>query len=191
VEELFDVGVEGPPNVPRTSGRPRKPVVAADGEDVVAVVAGKRGRGRPPRAGAIISPPKPKYTAGSGRSVGRPKKNASVTSQALDQVAYDDLKSKLEFFQSRIVQAVATLKTRFMNQHSNSGIAALHELEGLAAMDLNAPFQEEPEPQPVVEEHNVNQPPQFTELHPFFQNQLYNMQQPGSFQAQAPNRQLL
>ncbi|KAM7279702.1 hypothetical protein ACFE04_006836 [Oxalis oulophora] len=145
--ELFDAGVSGPSIFPRGRGRPKRNAVV--GGVASGAVAGKR-RGRPPRAGTVVSPPKPKNIAGSGRPVGRPRKNSSIIRGVAEQVVYEDMKRKFEFFQSKIRQAVGELKPQFTGQSSVSAIAAIQDLEDLASMDINGPLIEDPEPHPVV-----------------------------------------
>ncbi|PQQ05250.1 altered inheritance of mitochondria protein 3 [Prunus yedoensis var. nudiflora] len=88
----------------------------------------------------------------TGRPVGRPKKNALVTTtEAPDSqaVANGEFKRKLEYFQFKVGQAVGALKPYLNNESEVSAIAAIQELEGLAAMDISAPFTFEA-PQPPV-----------------------------------------
>uniref|UniRef100_A0A2P2LX10 Uncharacterized protein MANES_09G031800 n=1 Tax=Rhizophora mucronata TaxID=61149 RepID=A0A2P2LX10_RHIMU len=134
--------------VPRPRGRPRKTAGAASG--VGAMLLPAKRSGRPPKFGGIKKPKK-----SSGRPVGRPKKNGNASwgaaevpeprLQALTE-ANADLKGKLEFFQSRVGQAVGALKPLLTSETAISAIAAIQELEGLTAMDINAPFREEPPP---------------------------------------------
>ncbi|KAA3460824.1 SH3 domain-containing protein C23A1.17-like [Gossypium australe] len=100
-----------------------------------------KGRGRPPKSGGVAAKPiKPKKS--TGKPVGRPKK-------ATDGAAsYGDLKRKLEFFQSKVKQAVGVLKSQFSSESNISAIDAIQELEVLAAMDINKPFKDDAQPPP-------------------------------------------
>ncbi|XP_038994213.1 chromosomal protein D1-like isoform X1 [Hibiscus syriacus] len=119
-----DVGVPSP------RGRPKGTARAA-----AVVSLGKR-RGRPPKiAGVTVKPMKT-----TGKPVGRPKKTTEGSeseSKAL-AAAYEDFKKKLEFFQSKVKQAVEALKPQFTNGSNSSAIDAILELEGLAAMDIGS-----------------------------------------------------
>ncbi|KAF5957891.1 hypothetical protein HYC85_005116 [Camellia sinensis] len=126
----------------RPRGRPPKNAVAGaagGGGSLVAAVGGgvlpgKR-RGRPPKAGGAVKKPRKL----SGKPLGRPKKNGSMT--AIQQsVAYEDLKNKIAHFQSRVKQAISMVKPHLNNETAVSAIAALQELEELATMDMNAPL---------------------------------------------------
>jgi hypothetical protein len=50
------------------------------------------------------------------------------------------------FQQSRIKQAAGVLKP-LLTSATISAVAAIQELEGLASMDINVPWREEPQPQ--------------------------------------------
>ncbi|KAL7192444.1 hypothetical protein ACSBR2_024308 [Camellia fascicularis] len=126
----------------RPRGRPPKNTVAGaagGGGSLVAAVSGgvlpgKR-RGRPPKAGGAVK----KHRKLSGKPLGRPKKNGSMT--AIQQsVAYEDLKNKIAHFQSRVKQAISMVKPHLNNETAVSAIVALQELEELATMDMNAPL---------------------------------------------------
>ncbi|CAK7349611.1 unnamed protein product [Dovyalis caffra] len=134
---------------PRPRGRPRKgDAPAGAGAVAVAVVQAKR-PGRPPKLPGVMTP---KLKNSSGKPVGRPRKNASApwatrASQAQAQAElHGELKRKLEFFQSRVKQAVGVLKPHLTGA-AISAVAAIQELEGLASMDINVPWTEEPQPQ--------------------------------------------
>jgi hypothetical protein len=140
-----DVPVVKPLGRPR--GRRTKNVVAGGGDGVAlsgvggGVLPAKR-RGRPPRVVGIkprvVGIKKPRKL--TGRPVGRPRKNASIPGIASQQlVAYEDLKGKLEFFKSRIKEAVITVKPHLNPETALSAFGALQELEELATMDLNGP----------------------------------------------------
>ncbi|XP_057951244.1 histone H1.2-like [Malania oleifera] len=143
-------------SVGRPRGRPRKeggPSVAAGqsrprGRPPTSVkvrgALGVQRRGRPAKVGGVR---KPKKLA--GRPVGRPRKNDS---EAAQQANHEDLKAKLEHIQSKVRQAVAALKPHFTNESATSAVAALLDLEELAAMDVNAQFkvgESRPPPPPV------------------------------------------
>ncbi|XWS64187.1 hypothetical protein CRYUN_Cryun06bG0164900 [Craigia yunnanensis] len=124
------------PNLPRPRGRPKGTSGAAG-----LMVPGKR-RGRPPKIGGVTANPiKPKKT--TGKPVGRPKKTSDGAESKAVAAAYGDLKRKLEFFQSKVKQAVVVLRPQFTSESSNiSVIDAIQELEVLAAMDIGIPFKE-------------------------------------------------
>ncbi|XP_022850381.1 uncharacterized protein LOC111372327 [Olea europaea var. sylvestris] len=118
----------------------------AVGSGGVSPAAQKR-PGRPPKVGGeakkplklpTVKPKKPRKL--SGKPLGRPKKDASGTvtqaPNSQQQVAFEDLKGKLEHLQSRIKQTVNVVKPCLDNA---TAISALQELETLASMDLNAP----------------------------------------------------
>ncbi|KAJ8753667.1 hypothetical protein K2173_026343 [Erythroxylum novogranatense] len=160
---------------PKSPGRPRKP------KSVMAAQNGvKRGRGRPPKAqshsvavtyaadGTLISVARPRGRPrkavapatprkSTGRPVGRPRKNTNMSwitteqSQTQAQAEVADLKMKLEFFQSRVRQAVGLLRPQLSSETGMiSVMTAIQELEGLASLDVNAPLREDPLP-PVVQ----------------------------------------
>ncbi|KAK8474759.1 hypothetical protein V6N13_035776 [Hibiscus sabdariffa] len=116
---------------PRPRGRPKGTGVAA------AVAAGVtvpgKGRGRPPKIGGVAAKPR----KSTGQPVGRPKKTSGGAA------SYGDLKRKLEFFQSKVKQAVEVLKSQFSSESNISTIDAIQELEGLATMDIGKPFKED------------------------------------------------
>ncbi|KAJ4713512.1 HMG-Y-related protein A [Melia azedarach] len=138
-----DANVHVPVPVPggaRPRGRPRKVGTSGD-------AGGKQQRGRPPK--------KLKNSTGSGRPVGRPKKEKS------EAQAVADLRRKLEFFQSKVNQALSILKPQLNSGNHISVVAAIQELEGLASMDVNAPLREDPQPQaqPQPQQQPQPQPP--------------------------------
>ncbi|GKV05144.1 hypothetical protein SLEP1_g17186 [Rubroshorea leprosula] len=125
----------GVPNTPRSRGRPSK-IAALP----IAVGGGKR-RGRPPKVAGVSKPMKPKKS--TGKPVGRPKKTTEVPVQQTSlTAAYGDLQRKLQFFQSKVKQAVDMLKPQFTSESNTSAVAVIQELEGLAAMDISVPFRE-------------------------------------------------
>ncbi|KAL2461728.1 high mobility group A5 [Abeliophyllum distichum] len=111
------------------------------------VPAARKHPGRPPKAGAemkkslkphTVKPKKPRKL--SGKPLGRPKKDASDTviqaPNSQQQMAYEDLKGKLEHLQSRIKPIVSVIKPCL---NTATAISALQELETLASMDVNVP----------------------------------------------------
>ncbi|KAH0976026.1 hypothetical protein GBA52_017925 [Prunus armeniaca] len=133
-------------SLPRPRGRPKKKDAAA-AVRVGGLVPGKRGR--PPGLPGMERPKR-----STGRPVGRPKKNALVTTtEAPDSqaVANGEFKRKLEYFQFKVGQAVGALKPCLNNETEVSAIAAIQELEGLAAMDISAPFTFEATQPPVLQ----------------------------------------
>ncbi|XP_052182765.1 histone H1 [Diospyros lotus] len=137
----------------RGRGRPPKNAVApaaAAHSDAAAAVGGDgalavvgdgllpvKRRGRPPGSGG-----RPRKL--SGKPLGRPKKNALMAGdQAVatqEVVAYEELKNKLEHFQSRVRHAVSLVKPQLNNETAVSALGALQELEQLATLDLSTPF---------------------------------------------------
>ncbi|PON98769.1 AT hook-like [Trema orientale] len=130
---------------PRPRGRPKKIAVTAGNAAGVGILSGKR-RGRPPKVAGIN-----KLKKSTGKRVGRPKKNALAATVATDALlaANGDLKRKLEYFQSKVKQAVGMLKPQLTHESPVTAIAAVQELEELATLDINGPIREE-----------VQQPPQ-------------------------------
>ncbi|KAI9384350.1 hypothetical protein POPTR_012G048500v4 [Populus trichocarpa] len=133
---------------PKPRGRPRKGATPTSAGAVVMVQAKRPGR--PAKVPGVM---KLKPKKNSGRPVGRPRKNANApwainrASQLQAQAElHGDLKRKLEFFQSRIKQAAGVLKP-LLTSATISAVAAIQELEGLASMDINVPWREEPQPQ--------------------------------------------
>ncbi|KAM7268510.1 hypothetical protein ACFE04_010676 [Oxalis oulophora] len=178
--QINAVSVPGAPVVPKTRGRPRKttasPAAGIGGISVgnlaavnVAAVVSEKRRGRPPRKfAAVLIPQKPKrnYYVKRGRSVGRPRKYASGTASTPDGERAADLKRKLEFFQSKVMQAVGALKPQFTSETNIGAIAAIQDLEGLAAMDITAPFRDEPQPQQPSGFQSQPQGPTVVQNHP-------------------------
>ncbi|KAL6178224.1 hypothetical protein ACLB2K_049743 [Fragaria x ananassa] len=123
-----------PQPAPRPRGRPKKDKSAAG----VAAGTGKP-RGRPPLVPGVDRP----KLSRSGRPVGRPKKDATLAITAAPDpniAANAELKRKLEYFQSRVSQAVGVLKPFLNNESAVDAAAAIKELEGLATMDISAPL---------------------------------------------------
>ncbi|CAK9139825.1 unnamed protein product [Ilex paraguariensis] len=76
-----------------------------------------------------------------GRRLDHAYANASTAGVDQQQLlSYQDLKSKLEHFQSRIKQAVTVVKPHLNMESAVSALVALQELEGLATMDVSAPL---------------------------------------------------
>ncbi|GAU12820.1 hypothetical protein TSUD_73070 [Trifolium subterraneum] len=167
----------------RPRGRPKKYAdEVLPGAHVVAAPATKQGR--PPKLAAVGRPKN-----SSGRPVGRPK-----GSKAAKKLADEDLRKKLEHFQSKIKESLDVLKPYFDQESPATAVAAIKELEMLATLDLKAPlkdetqqvqpFTEQPQPeQPQVEQPQAEQPqpeqqlpPQ--QLHPQLvpQAQIYEQQ---------------
>lgn len=96
-------------------------------------------RGRPKSAGGLK-----KQRKLSGKPLGRPKKTEPTTAVQVSNLqqlmAYQELRSKLEFFQSRIRQTVGVLRPYLDGQNAANALAALQELEELAAIDVTAPL---------------------------------------------------
>lgn len=111
------------------------------GEGVLAAgpaPAAKR-RGRPPRA--QNGPKTPRKL--SGKPLGRPKKISSqpaVQGSSMQQLlAYNEMRSKLDFFQLRIKQTVGVLKPCLDSSTAATALGALRELEELANLELGPP----------------------------------------------------
>ncbi|OMO76474.1 Histone H1/H5 [Corchorus capsularis] len=146
-------------NLGRPRGRGRPKGVTSAAVAAAAVVPGKR-RGRPPKLGGVSAakPLTPRKT--TGKPVGRPKKNTEGAESKASAAAYGDLKRKLEFFQSRVKQAVGVLKPQFTSESNISAIGAIQELEGLAAMDIsNSTFKDDAQPMAMPPPASSNQPP--------------------------------
>ncbi|KAJ6749000.1 hypothetical protein OIU79_029981 [Salix purpurea] len=88
---------------------------------------------------------------------------------------HGDFKRKLEFFQSKVKQAVGVLKPH-LTTATISAVAAIQELEGLASMDITIPWREEPltqpqplpqpQPQPQLQPQQLPQPLPQPQLQP-------------------------
>ncbi|KAG5007533.1 HMG-Y-related protein A [Glycine soja] len=149
---------------PRARGRPKKYA-----DEMIAAGRGRgrgrgrggggRGRGRG-RGELPAQPRKP-----GARPVGRPKKGSTSASTS-QNAANEDLRRKLEHFQSKVKESLAVLKPHFNHESPVTAIAAIQELEVLGTMDLNVPLRDEtlphqvelPPPQPPVQQQQ--QPPQ-------------------------------
>ncbi|XP_023641817.1 protein transport protein SEC31 [Capsella rubella] len=142
-------------NGARRRGRPRRvvdpssvvAVAPAGGEIGAAVAPGmKRGRGRPPKIGGVISRlMKPKR--GRGRPVGRPRKIAtSVTTGTQDS---GELKKKLDVFQEKVKEIVKVLKDGVTSDNP-AVVQAIKDLEGLTVMETVEPqAMDDVQPQPM------------------------------------------
>lgn len=111
------------------------------GEGVLAAApapAAKR-RGRPPRT--QNGPKTPRKL--SGKPLGRPKKissSAGVQGPSMQQLlAFNEMRSKLDFFQLRIKQTIGVLKPALDSSTSATALGALRELEELANLELGPP----------------------------------------------------
>ncbi|XP_045820149.1 histone H1-II-like [Trifolium pratense] len=119
----------------------------------------------------------------SRRPVGRPK-----GSKAAKKLNDEDLRKKLEHFQSKIKESLDVLKPYFDKESPVTAVAAIQELEMLATLDLKAPlrdetqqqqpqpFSEQEQPQPEQPQPEQQLPPQ--QLHPQLvtQAQIYEQQ---------------
>ncbi|KAI9077458.1 hypothetical protein K1719_040577 [Acacia pycnantha] len=130
----------------RGRGRPKKnatvlPHSGDPPEDASLPIKSSRGRGRPKKnaTGLPHSGDAPEdVEAGSG-GVKRPEDPASRFVGQLEKgtsSVEEELRSKLEYFQSKVNESLAEFK-----HHFNRAITAIQELEAVAAMDLNAPQQ--------------------------------------------------
>ncbi|XVF43225.1 hypothetical protein PTKIN_Ptkin02bG0023200 [Pterospermum kingtungense] len=129
------------PSLPRPRGRPKG---TGGGPAAGVVVSGKR-RGRPPKiAGVAAKPIAPKKT--TGKPVGRPKKITNGADSKELREAYEDATGLLEFYQSKVKQIVGVLKPHFTPESNINAISAIHDLEGLAVMDISTPFKRNDQP---------------------------------------------
>ncbi|XP_058732436.1 uncharacterized protein LOC131603969 [Vicia villosa] len=141
----------------RPRGRPKKYA------DELMSVAPTMRQGRPAKL-AVIGGPKNPFR----RPVGRPK-----GAKGVKKFADEDLRKKLEHFQSKVKESLEVLKPYFDHQSPVNAVAAIQELENLATLDLKAPLRDETQQQ---------QPEQFPEQPP--------PQQQLPPQEQAPLQQL-
>ncbi|KAH1251930.1 hypothetical protein AAZX31_05G230700 [Glycine max] len=170
-----------PNGSPRPRGRPKKSFTAA-GAPALSAVAGAargRGRGRPRGVFPVVRPGRPQKLA-VGRSknpvrrpVGRPKGSTAAAITA-HKAANEDLRKKLEHFQSKVKESLGTLKPYFNHESPVTAIAAIQELEVLSTLDLKAPLRDETQQQP---------PPQPL---PQTQTQVYEQQYPQPQSQQLP-----
>ncbi|KAK7320192.1 hypothetical protein RJT34_04928 [Clitoria ternatea] len=140
-----------PNGSPRPRGRPRKNAAAIVGAMTLATVgAATRGRGRGRGRGVlpVVRPGRPqklavgRLTNPARRPVGRPKGATSAISKA-QKAANEDLKKKLEHFQSKVKESLGVLKPYFNHESPVTAIAAIQDLEILATLDLKAPLRDE------------------------------------------------
>ncbi|KHN10548.1 Histone H1.2 [Glycine soja] len=136
-------------------------------------------RGRPPKPKPVVRPGRPQKLA-VGRSknpvrrpVGRPKGSTAAAITA-HKAANEDLRKKLEHFQSKVKESLGTLKPYFNHESPVTAIAAIQELEVLSTLDLKAPLRDETQQQP---------PPQPL---PQTQTQVYEQQYPQPQSQQLP-----
>ncbi|KAL2342354.1 hypothetical protein Fmac_003639 [Flemingia macrophylla] len=162
------VAASVPNGSPRPRGRPRKTAPApAPPPGLVSLgpAVGGRGRGRPKLLPVMRQgrPPKlavgrPKNTA--ARPVGRPK-GATAAAITAHKAANEDLRKKLEHFQSKVKESLGMLKPYFNHESPVTAIAAIQELEVLSTLDLKAPLrdetQQQPQPQPQPHPHPQTQ----------------------------------
>ncbi|MCI18160.1 histone H1-like, partial [Trifolium medium] len=76
-------------------------------------------------------------------------------SKAAKKLADEDLRKKLEHFQSKIKESLDVLKPYFDKESPVTAVAAIQELEMLATLDLKAPLRDETQqqqPQPFSEQ---------------------------------------
>ncbi|KAG5041814.1 hypothetical protein JHK82_013913 [Glycine max] len=133
-----------PNGSPRPRGRPKKSFTAAGAPALSAVAGAARGRGR-----------------------GRGSTAAAITAH---KAANEDLRKKLEHFQSKVKESLGTLKPYFNHESPVTAIAAIQELEVLSTLDLKAPLrdetQQQPPPQPLPQTQTQSQQlPQFFQPH--------------------------
>ncbi|CAJ1936647.1 unnamed protein product [Sphenostylis stenocarpa] len=165
-----------PNGSPRPRGRPRKIVTTGGAPPLSA-----RGRGRPRgvlpliRAGRLQKLAVGRAKNPARRPVGRPKGStaAAITAQKADN---EDLRKKLEHFQTKVKESLGTLKPYFNHESPVTAIAAIQELEVLSTLDLKAPLrdetQQQPEPLPQTQVYEQQYPPQVSQqplLQQFFQ----------------------
>ena len=165
-----------PNGSPRPRGRPKKIVAGAGAPALSSVGGAPRGRGRPRGVLPLVRPGRPQKLAvgrpknPARRPVGRPKGSTAAAITA-HKAANDDLRRKLEHFQSKVKESLGTLKPYFNHESPVTAIAAIQELEVLSTLDLKAPLRDEthqqPQPQPQVYEQQYPQPQPL--LQQFFQ----------------------
>ncbi|WVZ24390.1 hypothetical protein V8G54_002934 [Vigna mungo] len=172
-----------PNGSPRPRGRPRK-IVPAGGAPLLTLTAdggAARGRGRPRgvfsvvRAGRLQKLAVGRAKNPARRPVGRPKGSTAAAISA-HKAANEDLRKKLEHFQTKVKESLGMLKPYFNHESPVTAIAAIQELEVLSTLDLKASLrdetQQQPEPLPqtqVYEQQYPPQVPQQPQLQEFFQ----------------------
>ncbi|GMI87438.1 high mobility group A5 [Hibiscus trionum] len=142
--------------ISRPRGRPKGTARAA-----AAMVANGKRRGRPPKIDGVAAKP----MKATGKPVGRPKKTTDGAESKALAAAYEELKEKLEFFQSKVKQAVEALKPQFTSESNSNAIGAILDLEGLAAMDITTTPWKEADAQlpPLPHPPAAGQPPSLDE----------------------------
>ncbi|KAJ1437804.1 AT hook, DNA-binding motif [Sesbania bispinosa] len=112
-----------PVGSPRPRGRPRKNATAVPGVGAPAppITVPVMRQGRPPK----LPVGRPKNS--TGRPVGRPK--GAIAATSAQKVANEDLKRKLEYFQSKVKESLGVLKPYFNHESPVTAIAAIQELE--------------------------------------------------------------
>ncbi|RDX79946.1 HMG-Y-related protein A, partial [Mucuna pruriens] len=139
-----------PNGSPRPRGRPRKTVTTKAPLALSGAAGAVRGRGRGRPRGILpvmrqgrpqkLAVGRPKNPA--GRPVGRPK-GATAAITAAHKAANEDLRKKLEHFQSKVKESLGMLKPYFNHESPVTAIAAIQELEVLSTLDLKAPLRDE------------------------------------------------
>lgn len=123
--------------VHRPRGRPRKNVPVNGGGAAFFPVDGMGDTGRPAKMAVRRNTRKL-----SGKPLGRPKKDASALAvQAFNQqhlLSYQDLKGRVEHFQSRVKQAVDVILSYLDPEVAPIAVGMLQELQELSLIDLSA-----------------------------------------------------
>ncbi|KAK7370097.1 hypothetical protein VNO80_12152 [Phaseolus coccineus] len=173
-----------PNGSPRPRGRPKKIVPPGGAPPLTPTADGgaARGRGRPRgvlpiiRAGRLQKLAVGRAKNPARRPVGRPKGSTAAAISA-HKAANEDLRKKLEHFQTKVKESLGMLKPYFNHESPVTAIAAIQELEVLSTLDLKAALREEthqqPEPLPqtlVYEQQYAPQVPQQPQLQQFFQS---------------------
>lgn len=110
--------------------------------------------------------------------MGRPK-GSTASAITSHKAANEDLKKKLEHFQSKVKESLGVLKPYFNHESPVTAIAAIQDLEVLATFDLKAPLRDETQQlpaqsgQPQTQVYEQNYPEILPEPEPqqFFQAQ--------------------
>ncbi|XP_027919593.1 wiskott-Aldrich syndrome protein homolog 1-like [Vigna unguiculata] len=179
--------VSVPNGSPRPRGRPRKIVPAGVAPPLTLTLAADggaaRGRGRPRGVFSVMTSGRlQKLAVGRAknparRPVGRPKGSTAAAITA-HKAANEDLRKKLEHFQTKVKESLGMLKPYFNHESPVTAIAAIQELEVLSTLDLKAALrdetQQQPEPLPlpqtqVYEQQYPPQPQAQPQLQEFFQ----------------------
>ncbi|KAK1371904.1 hypothetical protein POM88_037996 [Heracleum sosnowskyi] len=130
--------------VSRPRGRPRKNVPVNGGGAAFFPVDGMEGTGRPAKMAVRRNTRKL-----SGKPLGRPKKDASALAvQAFNQqplLSYQDLKGRVEHFQSRVNQAVDVILSYINPEVAPIAVGMLQELQEISLIDMiGTPFSSGP-----------------------------------------------